>query len=326
MSHSPTLAERLRAADPDHCADLLPLFTGITKAAAVIAAVLRRGELGGALGVTGDTNVHGETVKVMDDLANRAFIEAFKPDSGHALAGIVSEEMEAPHIIAADGHYFLMIDPLDGSSNIDNNITVGTIFSIVPHPRPGRAPELNDFLRPGRSQLAAGYVMYGSATLLVTTMGKGVDIFTLDESDGEFRLTCANLKIVSGATYSINDSGYPRWTPAMRKVADSLRSGALLGPKTNARYVGSLIADAHRTLLHGGLFFYPGEEKKPQGKLRLLYEACPMALLYERAGGVATDGRSSVLDINPTDIHQRTPLLLGDTVAVGKVMAILDEK
>jgi fructose-1,6-bisphosphatase I len=275
------------------------------------------------LGVTGDVNVHGETVKVMDDVANRAFIEAFKGKSGHALAGIVSEEMEAPHVIATEGRYFLMIDPLDGSSNIDNNITVGTIFSIVPHPRPGRAPELADFLRPGRAQLAAGYIMYGSATLLVTTMGKGVDIFTLDDYDGEFRLTCASLKITPGATYSLNDSGHPRWTPAMRKVADALRSGKLLGEKTNARYVGSLIADAHRTLLHGGLFFYPGEEKKPQGKLRLLYEACPMAQLYERAGGAATDGRVPILDIIPTDIHQRTPLLLGDTSAVEKVMALM---
>jgi fructose-1,6-bisphosphatase len=323
MSNPPTLAERLLAVDAGHCADLLPLYAGITRAAAVIAAVLRRGELGGALGVTGDVNVHGETVKVMDDVANRAFIEAFKPGADHALAGIVSEEMEAPHLIAADGRYFLMIDPLDGSSNIDNNITVGTIFSILPHPRPGQPPVLNDFLRPGRTQLAAGYVMYGSATLLVTTLGDGVDIFTLDDRDGEFRLTCANLKITEGATYSLNDSGYPRWTPAIRKVADGLRSGKLLGEKTNARYVGSLIADAHRTLLHGGLFFYPGEEKKPAGKLRLLYEACPMALLYERAGGAATDGRVPILDIMPTDIHQRTPLLLGDKSAVEKVMGML---
>ncbi len=318
MNSRPSLARRLRDTDAD-AADLIPIYSGITTAARLISAALRRGELGVAIGETGTVNVQGEAVKKLDALANQAFLDAYSAISDHALAGVVSEEMDEPRILNPAGHYFLMVDPLDGSSNIDNNITVGAIFSLVPHPRPGRAPETADFLRPGRTQAAAGYVMFGAATLLVTAASAGVDVFTLDENDSEFHLTRGDLKMPQGTIYSMNDSASRRWSPEMQKTATALRSGELLGENSNARYVGSLIADAHRTLLKGGCFFYPGEVKKPQGKLRLLYEACPMARLFEKAGGAASDGQRPILDIQPTDIHQRTPLLLGDAAAVQAV-------
>ncbi len=292
-------------------------LTTLCLAAKVISSSVNQAGLVDILGKTGRRNVHGEDVKKLDEYANDVIVATLQR-RGH-LAGIASEEAEdvlgipEPYRV---GPYLLLIDPLDGSSNIDANISVGTIFSI--HRRLGsrdRHIEARDFLQRGTEQCAAGYVLYGSSTMLVFTTGAGVHGFTLDPSIGEFLLSHHDMKIPTPGEkiYSVNEGYFMKWTEGQQRLVRRLRgeeegkgNGAF-----SARYVGSLVADFHRTLLYGGMFMYPGTREKPEGKLRLMYEVAPLAFVCEQAGGRASDGRQRILEIQPTELHQRVPTYLG---------------
>jgi fructose-1,6-bisphosphatase I len=289
------------------------LLSQVVHACKAIGAECRRAGLGDAHGKSGVTGHHGDEVERLDAFANDAFVRAF--DGTGLAAALVSEEMERPHLPAGDGtagaDYIVCFDPVDGSSNIAVAVTVGTIFSVQRRRDRSRAPSMEDLLRPGRGLLAAGYVLYGPATVLVLATDDGVDLFTQDPATGEFLLTRRDLRIPPrGPHYSLNEANERKWTKEVRALAGALRAGKV-GEMRSARYVGSLVADFHRTLLKGGLFAYPGEAKKPEGKIRLLYEAAPLAWICERAGGRASDGARPILDLAPTAVHQRTPVLLG---------------
>ncbi len=299
---------------PGATGDFTGLFQSIALAARVIASKVHKAGLADVLGATGATNVQGETVQKLDVLANKILIRCV--EAGGHVCVMASEENDEiipipegyPH-----GKYVLMFDPLDGSSNIDVNISIGTIFSIhrrLSQSGPGTEA---DCLQKGTEQVAAGYVIYGSSTMLVYTTGDGVHGFTLDPLVGEFFLSHENLRIPERAsTYSINEGNQSRWAPGVRKWVDTLKSdGAPGGKPYGLRYVGTLVADFHRTLLRGGVFAYPGDIKSPEGKLRLLYEAAPMAFIAEAAGGAASTGTGRILDIAPTGLHQRVPLFIG---------------
>jgi fructose-1,6-bisphosphatase I len=244
------------------------------------------------------------------------------------LCGMASEEAEGIIPIPdkyPKGKYMIVFDPLDGSSNIDVNVNIGTIFAMFKRPE-GRTGEAahQDFLQPGRTLIAAGYVVYGSSTMLVYTTGRGVNGFTLDPSVGEFILSHPDMTIPeNGRIYSVNEANYNRWEPAMREYIDELRNN-METPYT-ARYIGSLVADFHRNLLKGGVFLYPADTKNPKGKLRLMYEAIPLAYICEQAGGRATDGKTDILDILPAAIHQRTPLVIGSKNDVEKYLSTVRE-
>jgi fructose-1,6-bisphosphatase I len=284
-------------------------------AAKLITREVRRAGLVDIIGQAGHVNIHGEEVKKLDDYADDVIFRALD-HCGH-LCVMASEEHEDILLIPEKfrtGNYCLLYDPLDGSSNIDANISVGTIFSIHRKVSPGERGSLHDCLQAGSRQVAAGYVLYGSSTMLVYTTGNGVHGFTLDPSIGEFILSHPAMKIPSPGQriYSANEGNYVNWSPQQRRLVDHLKGVDGQNKKPySARYVGSMVADVHRTLLYGGLFMYPGDVKNPQGKLRLLYEAAPMAMVIEQAGGRATDGTQRVLEILPTELHQKTPLYLG---------------
>lgn len=280
----------------------------------IIAGAVSRAGLVDILGGTGVINVQGEEVKRLDEYANQTFVNVF----GHSglVCTLVSEEMEKPKHLSENcskGKYTLLFDPLDGSSNIDVNGTIGTIFSI--HHRLTGAGHRTDkeWARVGSEQVAAGYVIYGPSTILVYTAGKGVHGFTLDPFIGEFLLSHENIRIPSrGKTYSVNEGNYSVWEAPARGLVDFLKEkDPSTGRPYSLRYVGSLVADFHRTLLHGGIFLYPGDAKNPRGKLRLLYEAAPLAFVMEQAGGRASTGKQRILDIRPAELHQRTPLIIG---------------
>jgi fructose-1,6-bisphosphatase I len=284
-------------------------------AAKLITREVRRAGLVDIIGQAGHVNVHGEEVKKLDDYADDVIFRALD-HCGHLCVMASEENEDIIHIPEKfrTGNYCLLYDPLDGSSNIDANISVGTIFSIHRKVSPGDRGNLEDCLQPGTNQVAAGYVLYGSSTMLVYTTGNGVHGFTLDPSIGEFILSHPAMKIPSPGQriYSANEGNYINWSPQQRQLVDHLKGVDGLNSKPySARYVGSMVADVHRTLLYGGLFMYPGDVKNPQGKLRLLYEAAPMAMLIEQAGGRATEGTQRVLEITPTELHQKTPLYLG---------------
>jgi len=295
--------------------DFTGLFQSIALAARVIASKVQKAGLADVLGATGATNVQGETVQKLDVLANRILIRCV--EAGGHVCVMASEENDEiipippgyPH-----GKYVLMFDPLDGSSNIDVNISIGTIFSIHRRRSAAGPGTVDDCLQRGTEQVAAGYVIYGSSTMLVYTTGDGVHGFTLDPLVGEFFLSHENLRIPSSSpTYSINEGNRSRWTPGVSRWVDTLKSSDAPGGKPyGLRYVGTLVADFHRTLLRGGVFAYPGDVKAPEGKLRLLYEAAPMAFIAEAAGGAATTGAGTrILDIEPGQLHQRVPLFIG---------------
>jgi fructose-1,6-bisphosphatase I len=297
-------------------------------AAKLITREVRRAGLVDIIGQAGHTNVHGEQVKKLDEYADDVIFKALD-HCGH-LCVMASEENEGVLAIPEQfrtGSYCLLYDPLDGSSNIDANISVGTIFSIHRKVSKGERGTLEDCLQPGSRQVAAGYVLYGSSTMLVYTTGKGVHGFTLDPSIGEFILSHPDMKIPSPGQriYSTNEGNYVNWSEGQRKLMDHLKG---LDGKNDrpysARYVGSMVADVHRTLLYGGLFMYPGDSRHPTGKLRLLYEAAPMAMLIQQAGGRATDGVGDVLDVTPTDLHQKTPIFLGSPEAMALVDRFLE--
>jgi fructose-1,6-bisphosphatase I len=285
-------------------------------AAKVIGARVGKAGLLDVLGLHGSENVQGEQQAKLDVIANDVVKSTF--DWMPAVAGLASEE-EQDYVVfpRQAGHegdrYLLLFDPLDGSSNIDANVSVGTIFSI--HRCPGTAdrPEPKDFLQAGREQLAAGYVIYGSSTMFVYTTGHGVHGFTLDPEVGEFVLSHEQIQIPDRfKCFSANDSYYARWDAPTRKFADTIRYGAdERYAKASSRYIGSLVADFHRNLLYGGVFIYPADSKNPSGKLRLLYECAPLALVAEQAGGLASTGRERILDVVPSELHQRVPIVIG---------------
>lgn len=300
---------------PNSSGNFTSLFSDLVIAAKIISREVNRAGLIDILGVTGTRNIHGEEVQKLDEFANSAVIRTME-HGGH-LAAMASEEMD--DIIPVDGKYpkgkyLLLYDPLDGSSNIDVNISVGTIFSILRCPKEGCEPATKDFLQPGVQQVCAGYFLYGSSTMLVYTTGHGVHGFTLDPSVGEFLLSHENIRTPEkGKIYSINEGNSRHWFPATSMYVEKLKADER---GYTGRYVGSLVADFHRNLLKGGIFLYPADKKSQKGKLRLLYEANPLAFIVEQAGGKASNGDKRILDIVPQELHQRTPLVIGSRADV----------
>ena len=310
---------------PDATGDFTGLFQQIALASKIIGSRVNQAGLAGILGLTGETNVQGEEVQKLDDFANATLIKCVE-GGGHVCV-IASEELDECVSVAPEtaGKYVLLMDPLDGSSNIDVNISIGTIFSVHRRVTVGRQGSVADCLQRGSAQVAAGYVIYGSSTMLVFTTGDGVHGFTLDPTVGEFFLSHENIRIPPrGKTYSINEGNYSRWDARVRKWVDWIKSpDAASGRPYGSRYVGTLVADFHRTLLKGGIFAYPADSKSPVGKLRLLYEASPLAMVAEAAGGAATTGSERVLDVVPTELHQRVPLYLGSRDDVADLQRFL---
>lgn len=284
------------------------LLSGITLATKMVEAKIRSAGLSGIYGSAGAQNVQGEQQQKLDVYANEALLHCL--GMRDSVAALVSEEDEEPVVINRDpeaGKYIIVFDPLDGSSNIDVNVNVGTIFSVL---RRGPGPIDASILQPGWKQVAAGYVVYGPSTVLVYTTGNGVHGFTLDNSIGAFVLSSERMRMPEqGGYYSVNEAHAAEWPEAYRAYVDRLRRGEM--GAYSSRYIGSLVADFHRTLLKGGVFLYPPTAKQPKGKLRLLYEANPLAMLAEQAGGLATNGAGRVLDIVPEGIHQRTAFCFG---------------
>ena len=308
-------------------ADLRLLIEVVARACKSISIAVGKGALGGVLGSAGTENVQGEVQKKLDVLSNEILLEA--NEWGGHLAALASEEMDDPHPIPhryPKGEYLLVFDPLDGSSNIDVNISVGTIFSVLRCPSGVKEPDEKAFLQPGTKQVAAGYAVYGSSTMLVLTLGDGVYAFTLDRELGSFVLTGRNLTIPADTReFAINMSNLRHWEPPMRRYIDELLAGKT-GPRGadfNMRWVASMVADVHRILTRGGVFIYPRDlkDKSKPGKLRLMYEANPMALIVEQAGGAATTGLVRILDVQPESLHQRVPVFLGSKNEIERVTA-----
>jgi len=302
------------------------LLNELILAAKIISREVNKAGLMDVLGFTGDINVQGEEVRKLDEFANRVLIHRLQ--RAGVLCAMASEEnadfIEIPSAFPM-GDYILIFDPLDGSSNIDANVSIGTIFSIYHRQSPeGKKVTLSDILQKGANQVAAGYFIYGSSTVMVYTTGRGVHGFTLDPSVGEFLLSHPDIKIPEeGKIYSINESYWHYWDEPTRKVVSYFKSpDNERGQPYNLRYIGSLVADFHRNLIYGGIFMYPGDcrdPKTPHGKLRLLSEAAPLAMIVEGAGGMATDGKTRILDIEPQELHQRVPLFIGSKNDVQKV-------
>lgn len=312
---------------PYSTGDLSSLLTDIVIASKIVHRDVNRAGLTNILGDYGQTNVQGESQKKLDVFANEQFISALK--AGQKCCGIASEEND--DFIAfgqkgsAHGHYVVAFDPLDGSSNIDVNVSIGTIFSIYRTLHPGNPACLEDFLQPGSELVAAGYVIYGSSTMLVYTTGRGVNGFTLDPSIGEFCLSHPNIMTPQdGSIYSINEGNYLDLPQGVQQYIEFCKSKD--GKKSySARYIGSLVADFHRNLLKGGIYIYPGTRKDPKGKLRLLYECNPLAFICEQAGGKATDGFNRILDLKPESLHQRVPYFVGSANMVEKATKMMEE-
>lgn len=305
--------------------DLSALMNRIGLAAKLIARRLTRADLmEDALGFTGRTNVQGESVKKMDVFANQVFISVFE-QSG-LVCRLASEEMEKPYYIPENcpvGRYTLLYDPIDGSSNVDINLNVGSIFSIRRQEGEDTDGTAQDLLQDGHKQLAAGYVLYGPSTMLVYSIGRGVHAFTLDPSLGEFILSSENIRVPEhGPVYSVNEGNFWQWDESMR---DYIRYVHRHEGYT-ARYSGALVGDFHRILMQGGVFLYPGTVKKPEGKLRLLYESAPLAFLMEQAGGRASTGTQDILDVVPDKVHFRTPLVIGSKEDVALVESFIQDR
>ncbi|MBB3107708.1 fructose-1,6-bisphosphatase I [Psychrobacter luti] len=294
--------------------ELNDVITTVTDVGKTISQLLRKGALADILGEAGNQNVQGEEQKKLDVLANDLLLDALAKNS-HC-AGVASEELDDATPANADGSLLVLFDPLDGSSNIDINMAVGTIFSILPYQRQGQISENSDFLQAGNQQLAAGYLLYGTSTVLALTITDNVVMFSLDPDTDEYVLIEENVTIDADTSeYAINASNYRYWRAPMQQYIDELIAGetGVRGRDFNTRWVAAMVGDVHRILCRGGLFTYPFDKKyaNKAGKLRLMYEANPMSLLIERAGGGATDAVNRILDIAPTDIHQRVPVVLG---------------
>jgi fructose-1,6-bisphosphatase I len=301
------------------------LIEVVARACKRIAIAVNKGELGDVLGSTEQSNVQGEIVKKLDLIANEVLIEA-NVWGGH-LAAMASEEMDTIHVVPdryPQGEYLLLFDPLDGSSNIDVNVSIGTIFSVLRKVGHTRGVAEEDFLQPGRQQAAAGYCVYGPQTTLVLTVGNGVAMFTLDREQGSWVLTQENVRIPEETKeFAINMSNMRHWAPPVRRYIDECLAGkeGPRGKDFNMRWVASMVADVHRILSRGGVFLYPWDKREPDkpGKLRLLYEANPMAFLVEQAGGMATNGQQRILDLPPRKLHERVSVILGSKHEVQRV-------
>lgn len=307
-----TLAHYLKAQKTDPAVS--DVITTVTEVGKTISQLLRKGALADILGEAGNQNVQGEEQKKLDVLANDLLLDALAQNK-HC-AGVASEELDDATPANAEGSLLVLFDPLDGSSNIDINMAVGTIFSILPYQRQGQTSENSDFLQAGNAQLAAGYLLYGTSTMLALTVADNVVMFSLDPDSNDYILVEDNVQIDADTSeYAINSSNYRYWRAPMQQYIDELVAGdtGVRGRNFNMRWVAAMVGDVHRILRRGGLFTYPFDTKYPNkaGKLRLMYEANPMSLLIERAGGSATDATNRILDITPTDIHQRVPVVLG---------------
>ena len=304
---------------PEAKGEFTQLFQQLALAGKIIASRVNQAGLAGLLGHTGKVNVQGETVQKLDEFANDTLIRAI--EGGGQVCLMASEENEDPIPIPTrypKGRYVLMFDPLDGSTNIDVNISIGTIFSVHRRLSEAGEPGLIDCLQPGRTQLAAGYIIYGSSCMFVFTTGHGVHGFTLDPTVGEFFLSHPDIKMPErGKIYSINEGNEAKWNDKTRAWVDWLKAtDKATGRPYSSRYIGTLVADFHRTLLKGGIFAYPADNKNPKGKLRLLYEAAPVALLAAQAGGLASTGTEPILEVVPSELHQRVPLFVGSKLDV----------
>ena len=306
-------------------AQLRLLLEVVARACKSISHAVNKGALGGVLGSAGSENVQGEVQKKLDIIANEVLIEA--NEWGGHLAAMASEEMEAIHVVPnryPKGEYLLLFDPLDGSSNIDVNVSIGTIFSVLKMPEGDRGVEEEDFLQPGSHQVAAGYCVYGPQTTLVLTVGDGVAMFTLDRELGSFVLTQDDLRIPDDTQeFAINMSNLRHWDAPVRRYIDECLAGkdGPRGKNFNMRWVASMVADVHRIMMRGGVFMYPWDKREPNkpGKLRLMYEANPMSWLIEQAGGAATNGRQRILDVQPQQLHERVSVILGSKNEVERV-------
>ncbi|MFZ1518205.1 MAG: class 1 fructose-bisphosphatase [Ignavibacteriaceae bacterium] len=316
---------------PEATGELSDLLHDLSLAAKVISLDVNKAGLVDIIGFTGEENVHGERVKKLDIFANDMMIKAM--DHGGHLCVMASEEEEDIIHIPPEfylGKYVLLFDPLDGSSNIDANVSIGTIFSIYKRVSPEGGPgTMEDCLQQGLKQVAAGYIIYGSSTIFVYTSGNGVHGFTLDPSFGEFILSHPDIKTPKKSKiYSINEGNYLYWHPGLKKYIKWLQEeDATTERPYSSRYIGSMVSDIHRNLLYGGIYMYPADSRNPKGKLRLMYECNPMAFIVEQAGGRATNGKQRMLDIKPTSLHERTPIFIGseeDVLLVEKFMREYD--
>lgn len=314
---------------PEASGEFTSVLMDIALAAKMINKAVIRAGLVDVLGETGAVNVQGERVQKLDVFAHETIMRVL--GSTGQLAVIASEEDEdiVPIPVGQPvGKYVVNFDPLDGSSNIDANVNIGTIFSILPRLTRRGSGGLEDVLQAGRRQLCAGYVLYGTTTMLVYTTGDGVHGFTYEPSIGEFLLSHPSIRTPKrGRIYSVNEGNYAKWADGVKRYVDWLKAeDASTGRPYSARYVGSLVADFHRNLLYGGIYIYPGDRKNPNGKLRLLYEAAPLAFVAEQAGGAASDGRKRIMDLAPEALHQRTPLFLGSPDDVREAELFIQER
>lgn len=313
---------------PEATGELSKLLHDLSLAAKVIALEVNKAGLADILGFTGDSNVHGEDVRKLDMFAHNMMFKAMD-HGGHLCVMASEEEEDIIHIPSKYklGKYVLLFDPLDGSSNIDANVSIGTIFSIFRRITPdGNPGTVEDCLQTGVNQVAAGYIVYGSSTIMVYTAGHGVHGFTLDPSFGEFLLSNENIRIPKiGHIYSINEGNYLYWHPGLKKYIKWLQAeDSNSGRPYTSRYIGSMVADIHRNLLYGGIYMYPADSRNPNGKLRLMYECNPMSFIVEAAGGRSINGKKRILEIQPESLHQRTPIFIGsedDVKMVGEFMA-----
>ena len=301
------------------------LLEVVARACKSISHAVNKGELGGILGSADSENVQGEVQKKLDIIANEVLIEA--NEWGGHLAAMASDEMDGIYVVPnryPQGEYLLLFDPLDGSSNIDVNVSIGTIFSVLKKPEGDRGVEEGDFLQPGHQQVAAGYCVYGPQTTLVLTVGDGVAMFTLDREQGSFILTQENIRIPEDTKeFAINMSNMRHWDAPVKRYVDECLQG-VEGPRGknfNMRWIASMVSDVHRILTRGGIFMYPWDKREPNkpGKLRLMYEANPMGWLIEQAGGAATNGKQRILDIQPGQLHERVSVILGSKNEVERV-------
>jgi len=293
-----------------------------------ITALLRRGALADILGEAGNENIQGEAQKKLDVIANDMLLDALT--GNNHCAGVASEELDHATPANNEGSLLVLFDPLDGSSNIDINMAVGTIFSILPYNNVGNVAADSDFLQNGDAQLAAGYLLYGASTMLALTVGNGVTMFSLDPDSGEYVLVSENIRIDKDTSeYAINSSNHRYWLAPMQQYIDELVAGdaGVRGRDFNTRWVAAMVGDVHRILCRGGIFMYPFDTKyaNKAGKLRLMYEANPMSFLIEQAGGASTDAVKRIMSIEPNDIHQRVPVVLGSENEVLRVQTIHNE-
>ena len=324
ISLSRYLVEQQR--DKGHIpADLRLLLEVVARACKSISHAVNKGALGGVLGTAESENVQGEVQKKLDIIANEVLLEA--NEWGGHLAAMASEEMDSIYLVPnryPQGEYLLLFDPLDGSSNIDVNVSIGTIFSVLKKTEGEQGVTEQDFLQPGKQQVAAGYCVYGPQTTLVLTVGDGVAMFTLDREQGSFVLTQENVHVPADTQeFAINMSNMRHWAPPVKQYIDDCLAGkaGVRGKDFNMRWVASMVADVHRILTRGGVFMYPWDNREPHkpGKLRLLYEANPMSWLIEQAGGASTNGKERILDLQPGQLHERVSVILGSKNEVERV-------